>query len=81
MLRWIAESPRPLRRNATSSVLVTPLGPLAAGFLIESVSPRAAIALFLGVVLVAAVSGTLSRSTREVPGPGDVSEAAAEAAR
>jgi hypothetical protein len=58
-------------------VLVLPLGPLAAGLLIEKVSPRAAIALFLGVVLVAAVSGTLSRSTREVPA---IPEASPEAA-
>jgi MFS family permease len=50
-------------------VLATPLGPLAAGFLIESASPRAAIALFLGVVLVAAAAGTFSRSTRDVPAP------------
>jgi len=56
-------------------VLVLPLGPLAAGFLIQSVSPRAAIGLFLGVLLVAAASGTFSRSTRDVPAPDDVAEA------
>jgi MFS family permease len=83
---WYAVTPDRLIARVPSAmgnvmVLVTPLGPLAAGLLIESVSPRAAIALFLGVVLVAAVSGTLSRSTRDVPGPEDVTEAAAEAAR
>jgi MFS family permease len=74
---WYAVTPDRLIARVPSAmgnvmVLVTPLGPLAAGFLIESASPRAAIALFLGVVLVAAVSGTLSRSTRDVPAPEDV---------
>jgi hypothetical protein len=85
---WYAVTPdRLIARVPTAMgnvmVVVTPLGPLAAGFLIESVSPRAAIALFLGVVLVAAVSGTLSKSTRDVPAPEDVAtcEAAPEAAR
>jgi MFS family permease len=84
---WYAVTPDRLIGRVPSAmgnvmVLVTPLGPLAAGFLIESVSPRAAIALFLGVVLVAATSGTLSRSTRDVPAP-DVAtpEASPEAAR
>jgi len=50
-------------------VLALPLGPLLAGFLIEHWSARAAIAIFVSLVLVAAVAGTLSRSTREVPEP------------
>jgi MFS family permease len=79
---WYAVTPdRLIGRVPTAMgnvmVLVLPLGPLAAGLLIEKVSPRAAIALFLGVVLVAAVSGTLSRSTREVPA---IPEASPEAA-
>jgi MFS family permease len=85
---WYAVTPDRLIARVPSAmgnvmVLVMPLGPLAAGFLIESVSARAAIALFLGVVLVAAASGTLSRSTRDVPAPDDVAapEASAEAAR
>jgi Transmembrane secretion effector len=85
---WYAVTPDRLIARVPSAmgnvmVLVTPLGPLAAGFLIESVSPRAAVALFLGVVLVAAVSGTLSRSTRDVPAPEDVvtAETSPEAAR
>jgi MFS family permease len=45
-------------------VLAMPLGPLVAGVLIESASPRAAIALLLGVTLVAAVAGTVSKATR-----------------
>lgn len=77
---WYAVTPDRLIARVPSAmgnvmVLVTPLGPLAAGLLIESVSPRAAIALFLAVVLVAAVAGTLSRSTRDIPAPGDVAEA------
>jgi len=74
---WYAVTPDRLIGRVPSAmgnvmVLVTPLGPLAAGFLIESASPRAAIGLFLGVVLVAAVSGTLSRSTRDVRVPDDL---------
>jgi MFS family permease len=85
---WYAVTPDRLIGRVPSAmgnvmVLVTPLGPLAAGFLIESASPRAAIGLFLGVVLVAAVSGTLSRSTRPVAAPEDLPtpEVSPEAAR
>ena len=52
-------------------VLALPLGPLFAGLLIEHWSARAAIAIFVSLVLVAAIAGTLSRSTREVPVPDD----------
>jgi MFS family permease len=83
---WYAVTPDRLIGRVPSAmgnvmVLGMPLGPLAAGFLIESGSPRAAIALFLGVLLVAAGFGTLSRSTRDVPAPEDVEvpDAAAEA--
>jgi transmembrane secretion effector len=69
---WYAVTPdRLIGRVPTAMgnvmVLVTPFGPLAAGLLIQSASPRAGIALFMGTVLVAAVAGTLSRSTRNVP--------------
>jgi MFS family permease len=84
---WYAVTPDRLIARVPNAmgnvmVLVMPLGPLVAGFLIESVSPRAAIALFLGAVLAAAAAGTLSRSTRDVPAPEDVvtSEPAAEVA-
>ena len=50
-------------------VLALPLGPLMAGVLIEHWSARAAIAIFVSIVLVAAIAGTLSKSTREVPLP------------
>lgn len=42
------------------SVLILPLGPLLAGFLLDSVSPRATIAVFTGSALCVAVWGTLS---------------------
>ena len=74
---WYAVTPDRLIARVPSAmgnvmVLFLPLGPLVAGFLIESVSGRAAIALFLAVALVAAVCGTLSRSTRNIPAPGDI---------
>jgi MFS family permease len=74
---WYAATPDRLIARVPSAmgnviVLLLPLGPLVAGFLIESVSPRAAIAFFLAVVLVAAVCGTLSRSTRDIPAPADL---------
>ena len=74
---WYAVTPDRLIARVPSAmgnvmVLFLPLGPLVAGFLIESVSGRAAIALFLAVALVAAVCGTLSRSTRNIPAPADI---------
>jgi MFS family permease len=59
------------------AVLATPLGPLAAGFLIGSASPRAAVAGFLALLVIALVSGTLSKSTRGVPPPADLAPAEA----
>jgi hypothetical protein len=69
---WYAVTPEHLIGRVPSAmgnvmVLALPLGPLAAGVLIESASPRAAIALFLAVTLVAAVAGTLSKATRTLP--------------
>jgi MFS family permease len=69
---WYAVTPEHLIGRVPSAmgnvmVLALPLGPLAAGLLIESASPRAAIALFLAVTLVAAVAGTLSKATRTLP--------------
>jgi hypothetical protein len=77
---WYALTPDRLIARVPSAmgnmtVLALPLGPLAAGFLIESASPRAAIALFLAVVLVAAGAGTLSTSTRDVPALEEVDSA------
>jgi len=66
--QWYALTPDRLIARVPSAmgnvgVLLLPLGPLVAGYLIESVSARAAIALFLGVTLATGVFGTVSRST------------------
>jgi MFS family permease len=49
-------------------LIMTPLGPLAAGFLLASASPRATVAAFASCALAIAVWGTLSPSIRKVPG-------------
>jgi hypothetical protein len=49
------------------SLLVTPLGPLAAGLLLSSVSARATIAVFVVFALALAIWGTLSPSIRNAP--------------
>ena len=53
--------------RSTISLVIAPLGPLAAGVLLASVSARATIALFAVFALVLAVWGTLSPSLRDVP--------------
>jgi MFS family permease len=57
------------------SLLITPLGPLSAGVLLSTASPRAAIAVFAASGLVLAVWGTLSPSIRAAPSLDDLSEA------
>jgi Transmembrane secretion effector len=49
------------------SLLIAPLGPLAAGVMLSSVSARATIGLFAATGLVLAVWGTLSPSIRTAP--------------
>jgi hypothetical protein len=49
------------------SLLLAPLGPLAAGVLLEATSARATVALFAACGLVLAVWATLSRSIRAAP--------------
>lgn len=51
----------------TLAAFTMPLGPLAAGVLLDSTSPRAAMAVFSATALALAVWGTLSRSIRGVP--------------
>jgi MFS family permease len=53
--------------RSTVSLLIAPLGPLAAGLLLDSVSARATIAVFAAFGLVLAVWGTLSPSIRNAP--------------
>jgi MFS family permease len=49
------------------SLLIAPLGPLMAGFLLGAVSARATIAVFAAAGIVLAVWGTLSPSIRTAP--------------
>jgi MFS family permease len=49
------------------SLLIAPLGPLAAGFLLSSVSARVTIAVFAAFSLSLALWGTLSPSIRSAP--------------
>ncbi len=53
--------------RSTISLLIAPLGPLAAGVLLGAVSARATIALFAAVSLALALWGTLSPSIRAAP--------------
>jgi hypothetical protein len=53
--------------RSTISLLIAPLGPLAAGVLLETVSARTTIAVFAVFGLVLAIWGTLSPSIRAAP--------------
>lgn len=57
------------------SLLAAPVGPLLAGFLLDSSSPRATIAVFAGSGLVLALLGTLSTSIKQAPELGDLESA------
>jgi hypothetical protein len=46
--------------RSTIALVIAPLGPLAAGFLLGAVSERATIAVFAALGLVLALWGTLS---------------------
>ena len=52
---------------STISLVIAPLGPLTAGFLLGAASPRATIAVFFCFGLALAVWGTLSPSIRAAP--------------
>jgi MFS family permease len=60
--------------RSTISLLIAPLGPLAAGFLLGAVSARATIAVFAAFGLVLAVWGTLSPSIRAAPSLDELAE-------
>jgi hypothetical protein len=53
--------------RSTIALVIAPLGPLAAGFLLGAVSARATIGVFAAFGLVLAVWGTLSPSIRATP--------------
>ena len=58
--------------RSTISVMILPLGPLAAGLLIADVSERAAIGLFAGTAFALALWGTLSPALRTTPSLADL---------
>ena len=49
------------------SLVITPLGPLIAGFLLDNTTPRATVAVFAACGLVLALWGTLSPAMRQAP--------------
>jgi MFS family permease len=58
--------------RTTIALLIAPLGPLAAGVLLEAVSARATIALFAAFGLALALWGTLSPAIRAAPSLDDI---------
>jgi hypothetical protein len=53
--------------RSSISLLIAPLGPLAAGLLLASTSPRVTVGAFAAVALALALWGTLSSSLRTAP--------------
>ena len=60
--------------RSTIALLIAPLGPLTAGFLLDAVSERATIAVFAAFGLVLALWGTLSPSIRAAPSLDELAE-------
>jgi hypothetical protein len=58
---------RALSVSSTLRVLGAPLGPLAAGLLLASTSPRTTVAVLMAATLAVTLPATLSRSLRDVP--------------
>src|SRR5205823_5710553 len=56
----------------TIGLVASPLGPLLAGFLLGSTSPRATVAVFAACGLVLAMWGTLSPSIKQAPSLADL---------
>jgi hypothetical protein len=63
--------------RTTIALFIAPLGPLAAGVLLERVSERATIAVFAAFGLVLALWGTLSPAIRGAPSLDEISDGAA----
>jgi MFS family permease len=68
---------RAMAASNTLRVVAAPLGPLAAGLLLGSVSPRLTVALLVVPTLAAAVFGTLSKAIRQAPPLEELTEPAA----
>jgi MFS family permease len=64
----------------TIALMIAPLGPLAAGVLLDATSERATIAVFAAVGLVLALWGTLSPAIRSAPSLEELAELPAPAA-
>jgi MFS family permease len=60
--------------RTTIALLIAPLGPLTAGFLLDAVSERATIAVFAAFGLVLALWGTLSPAIRAAPSLDELAE-------
>jgi hypothetical protein len=60
--------------RSTIGLAISPLGPLAAGLLLSSVSARATMAFFLAFSLVLALWGTLSPAIRSAPSLDDLDD-------
>jgi predicted MFS family arabinose efflux permease len=60
--------------RSTIALLIAPLGPLTAGFLLDVASERATIGVFAAFGLVLAVWGTLSPSIRSAPSLDELAE-------
>jgi predicted MFS family arabinose efflux permease len=60
--------------RGTIALLIAPLGPLAAGVLLDTVSARTTIAVFAAVGLGLAIWGTLSPSIRAAPSLDELAE-------
>jgi len=60
------------------ALLISPLGPLVAGLLLESVSARATIGVFVAFALVLALWGWLSPSIRNAPSLGELDDLPAD---
>ncbi len=58
---------RALSVSGTLRVAAAPLGPLAAGLLLSSVSPRLTIIALAGATIVVAALGTFSKAIRAIP--------------
>ena len=71
---------RALSVSSTLRVLAAPLGPLAAGLLLSSVSPRVTITVLAGATIVVAALGTLSKAIRAIPPLDELTKAAPSSA-
>ena len=60
--------------RSTIALLIAPLGPLTAGFLLAAVSERATIAVFAAFGLMLALWGTLSPAIRSAPSLDELAE-------